>query len=395
MKGSPVSAAIVGAELHIFAQAISGRMQPRYGQFRALHPVSEGTTSVGSIFAPKQLGDALATSLMPIKFSAFSAWSRLTPLLFTLFALVRPRRYVELGVHNGMSFFAACQVSEHTQTNTECVAVDSWVGDPHASFHSSEIFDNFISNLSNDYPDAYFIQGMFSQAVECFQNGSIDLLHIDGYHTYEAVKADCESWLCKMSDVGVVMLHDINVHERNFGVWQFWEELSDNYIGLSFKHAHGLGLAYVGRPDSPIASGFRWLKENPAYVTIVQRYFEILGELSVDYKAKSEKIQELSELADEKKRDVEFLKTHIDRLTTSEQQLLVPVNRGLGSAADHVVVITKALKYLSRGLRVRRILFLPFASARRRYRSQLKISKYLRRNIGAIQSEIDSNRGKS
>ncbi len=127
VKGSPVTAAIEGDELHIFAQAISGRMQPRYGQFKALPAISEGATSISSIFTPKQLGDALTTSLLPIKFSAFSAWSQLIPLLFALFALVRPRRYVELGVHNGMSFFAACQVSEHTQTDTECVAIDSWV----------------------------------------------------------------------------------------------------------------------------------------------------------------------------------------------------------------------------------------------------------------------------
>jgi hypothetical protein len=376
VKDSAVSATIEGDEIHIVAQPISGRLQPRYGRFEALPPIGDASLQFDANSTPKLLSDALATSLLPIKFAAFSAWSRLIPVLFALFALVRPRRYVELGVHNGMSFFAACQVSGHTQSKTECVAIDSWVGDPHASFHSSTIFDEFKSQLTKNYPDAYFIRGMFSHAVDCFDNGSVDVLHIDGYHTYEAVKADFDSWLCKMSDVGIVMFHDINVHERNFGVWQLWRELCERYIGLSFMHSHGLGLLYVGRQDDAIAAGFRWLKDNPAYFSVAQRYFEILGENAVDYKLKSDERDEQPIIPAAQKLDNS---TH--EVVSTDEVVAIPVNRELGSAADHAMVTIKALKRLTRDLKVRRFLFSPFKTRRRRYRKQLKISMYLSQNV--------------
>src|SRR5207344_2788783 len=102
------------------------------------------------------------------------------------------------------------------------------------------------------YHDCHFsafsrlIRSTFAEAAEHFRDGSIDLLHLDGYHTYEAARADLEPWLPKLSPRGVVLLHDVNARERDFGVWQLWDELAHQYPHWEFYHGHGLGVLALG-----------------------------------------------------------------------------------------------------------------------------------------------------
>ena len=66
------------------------------------------------------------------------------------------------------------------------------------------------------------IRSKFSEAVTQFEDESIDLLHIDGYHTLKAaVTEDYETWLPKLRGNGVILFHDIahtgNKELRRYG----------------------------------------------------------------------------------------------------------------------------------------------------------------------------------
>jgi predicted O-methyltransferase YrrM len=58
----------------------------------------------------------------------------------------------------------------------------------------------------------------------------IDLLFLDGDHTYEGTKAAFERFVPWMRGGGLIVLHDVTVRKtggkgKTYGVWKFWDEI--------------------------------------------------------------------------------------------------------------------------------------------------------------------------
>ena len=112
------------------------------------------------------------------------------------------------------------------QLPTSCTAIDSWAGDPQAGFYGEGVYRDLC--LYHDWRYGSFsslLRTRFDEAVVQFGDRSIDLLHIDGHHTYDAVRHDFETWRDKLSERGIVLFHDVNERRPGFGAWQVWDEL--------------------------------------------------------------------------------------------------------------------------------------------------------------------------
>ena len=173
----------------------------------------------------------------PIHETPYSAWKGHRGFAQRLIKALQPEVFVELGVHAGDSYFTIVE-SMH---NGKAYGVDTWDGDKHAGYYDDNIWD-MVQSVNKQYPNSALLRMPFDTAASLVQE-HINLLHIDGLHTYEAVKHDFETWEPKVTDV--IMLHDICVPENpDFGVWKLWEEIKKDTAGMCFEfhHCHGLAV---------------------------------------------------------------------------------------------------------------------------------------------------------
>jgi predicted O-methyltransferase YrrM len=199
-----------------------------------------------------------AESLFPERLKS-PWWIGHIPFAFELIGRMQPRTIVELGTYSGSSFAAFCQAVEASGGNGHVYGIDLWQGDVHMGSFDEELYQEMAQFSATRYPGlATLIRKDFNEAASSFADRSIDLLHIDGTHTYEAVMNDYTTWLPKMSDRGIILFHDINVTEQNagpsalkFGVRRVFDSIKERYRYCEFDHCFGLGVLAVGDAMSP------------------------------------------------------------------------------------------------------------------------------------------------
>jgi hypothetical protein len=220
-------------------------------------------------------------------------WIGHIPFAFELIGRLRPRAIVELGTYSGSSFAAFCQVVAAARIDAKCYGIDLWEGDVHMGRFEEDLFQEVSSYLAANYPAvATLVRKDFNEAAAIFEDRSIDLLHIDGTHTFEAVSNDFHTWLPKMSDRSVVLFHDINVTVENagsaalrFGVRKLFDSVKGSRPHFEFGHCYGLGVLVTGKHAPAEVLELVEMARSPAFAAyfaekgaLVSRRFEESGE---------------------------------------------------------------------------------------------------------------------
>jgi len=168
---------------------------------------------------------------------------------------LRPPKYVlEIGTSNGGTLFLLSRIA----TEDGCViSIDlplgrygggypAWKRPFYKSFAKKEQTIRLIRADSHE-------PATQEKVVAILQTNKIDLLFIDGDHTYGGVKKDFDMYEPFVKDGGMIVLHDIVPHrqEHGCGVDRYWNEIKEKkeyqeFVENPDQQWAGLGLIIKG-----------------------------------------------------------------------------------------------------------------------------------------------------
>lgn len=159
-----------------------------------------------------------------------SAWTGHRDFATWLVQHMQPETTVDLGVDYGYSSFV---LAEHNPGHV--YGVDVFEGDRGATYGSTlEQAQGYCDELG--LTNVTFIKDTFENVARTWTK-PVDILHIDGTHTHDAVAQDYQTWSPFVREGGVILFHDtVAFPEVGHVVRQL-----PGYVG-EFTHSAGLGI---------------------------------------------------------------------------------------------------------------------------------------------------------
>jgi predicted O-methyltransferase YrrM len=169
-----------------------------------------------------------------------------------------PRRVLEIGTARGGSLFLLCQVCPEDGLLISADLPEGEFGGGYPRW-KAPLYRRFAKGRQ----DLRLIRGD-SHAPETLEKvkaalggGQLDLLFIDGDHTYSGVSQDFADYSPLVRDGGVIAMHDVvpGPEENVGGAPVFWNEIAGRFGGYVIKsHAsrgcYGIGVIQDWKPGS-------------------------------------------------------------------------------------------------------------------------------------------------
>ncbi len=145
---------------------------------------------------------------------------------------IRPKLVLEIGTARGGTLFL---LSLFSTTDAHIISLDLPGGIHGGGYPRSKIlfYKAFVSRNQklSLLRESSHDPSVLMKLKKLLKNQKLDLLFIDGDHTYEGVKKDFEMYGPLVKKNGIIAFHDIAVHtpELDCQVYRFWNEIKKNY----------------------------------------------------------------------------------------------------------------------------------------------------------------------
>lgn len=275
-------------------------------------------------------------SILP-KYQAPSSWWEHVPIAHWLVEHLQPKIIIELGTHYGVSFFGFCEAAALLSPESFIYAIDTWKGDKHAGSYDESVYDKVTAHQQAHHRQrSRIVRSTFDDAATHFAARSIDLLHIDGLHTYAAVSHDYNTWLPNLRPHGSILFHDWNVRESDFGVWKLWQEVKEDGRFQCIEVPNGHGLAIATLSESKPAWHHDFLTDLPS-LTCKGAILDQLAMLNTHHESLKAQLAEsqqharnLEQLSENFQSEIDQQAVHIQQLTQQTQGLRMRFLNRLG-----------------------------------------------------------------
>lgn len=167
----------------------------------------------------------------------------------------QPTNILEIGTKLGGVFYVLCNLSK---PNGIKISLDlqggpygGWILGGHA--YLGQVLKNRNNYFKKQFKNVYMLnanshdKNTEQKIRTILGNKKLDILFIDGDHTYEGVKQDFYIYSRFVRNGGSIILHDINDskfhQEKNVGVYKLWNELTgEKYEFNMHSHWGGIGI---------------------------------------------------------------------------------------------------------------------------------------------------------
>lgn len=131
-----------------------------------------------------------------------------------LFRELEFKRGVEVGVANGWYSKVMCLANP----SVELYGIDPYIRhEGYVDYMRESTFNQMETTAHgrlDRFPNYHFVKKLSADALDDFEDGSLDFVYLDGDHCFESVVFDISEWSKKLRKGGILSGHDFAKHKR-------------------------------------------------------------------------------------------------------------------------------------------------------------------------------------